>query len=494
MKKFLMTLPFLATMLFALPATTYAGQCTGVQPVSSPEYVEVISAVWLKDKACEGETLATLPAGAVVEVKGKIVDEWYQLEYEGKTGYVFESFVKPVDTPDWAKPKEPLWDVGNHKYKEAIWNLYNLGIVSGNDGDKSFGSNKPINRAEFSKIAILAHFDAIPPSPNGCLNDVPGGEWYTDVVCHANKTLINGEPIIAGHPGGLFKAGDFIQFDAAAKILSLLYALEVGEGGAWYEGYIDALEKVNAIPVEINSPGHLVTKAQMAEMMDRLILQDTSRPSAQFNYQIQFPEVQEEEAVEEPEAPEEPEEPVDLVEPTAPNEPTNLSACLNDATPATVDYSALQAKALELTNQARSDRGLTPFELSDALNASSQIWAQQLEALGQITHDRPGDQPILDYEAGIGVSATAFAENLGEHSLNCSGDDCTQEALTALENIHDLFIAEEDQEFDGHFQNIVGDYTDMGFGFSVVDGKIMLVFQYGIVDEVDEDLLCENLK
>lgn len=465
MKKYLISLPLLVLLFFA--PQTQAGQCFGETPADY--YVEIVSGVNIRDAVCEGNVIGTLSAGAVVHVIGDL-DGWVQVSHNGTVGFVWGDFVKKTTPPAGTEPvkKEPLWDVGDHMYKNAIWSLYNAGVVRGNDGDGSYQPDEKINRAAFTKIAIAATVENVPKSENGCLKDIKPGVWYTDFICYANNTLINGDPIIKGHPDGYFRPADDIRFAELSKILALIYGLEIGQGQMWYEGYIQALSDVNAIPPTIKTPDHFVTRGEMAEMMDRLMQKDTEQTSTGFNYMIQMPD--------------------DPVDPQL----SDLTMCVDTAVTMDVDYAMLRDKALELTNQARSERSLAPITQSDVLDASSTVWALQ----GQFTHDRPNGQNLGDYEKSIGVTGfTAFAENLGEHSWNCESD-CTDEAMTALENIHHKFMEEEKlpEGQRGHFENITGDYEDMGFGLSVQDGKMLLVFQYGKGIEGDAEQLCGNLQ
>lgn len=460
MKKSLLILPFLALALFV--PRVQAGQCFG--ETIADYYVKVLSAVNVRDAVCEGKVIGTLSQGLVVHAIGDL-DGWVQVEYNGIKGFVWGDFVMSISAPGTqTQGKEPLYDVGDHAYKEAIWNLYQAGIVQGNP-DGSYLPNERINRAAFAKIGILATVDSVPKSESGCLKDIQAGRWYTDVICYANKTLIQGEPILAGHPDGYFRPADNMRFSEMAKILSLLYGLDVQEGQVWYEGYIQALSQAKAIPPSIKTPDHFVTRAEMAESIDRLRQKDTSRNSTLFNF---------------------------AGDQTSPTTAINLSACVEARFAPKYDISALQSKALALTNQARVSRGLAPLASSAVLNASSTVWAGN----GQFTHTRPEGQTLREYEASLGVTGfSAFGENLGEYSFTCAEADCTAQAITTVEKIHQLFMAEEQLSADqrGHFENITGDYDSLGFGFSEQNGRILLVFQYGKGVQGDSTKLCEAL-
>lgn len=479
MKKNILVLPLLATLIFALPNSTHAGRCEGVELLSNPQYVEITSAVFLRVKACDGDALTTLPAGAIVEVKGTIDNEWYYLEYEGNLGYVYESFVRPVANPEITpapEEQEPLWDVEeDDPYAGAIWNLYTQGVVTGNGTDGSYQSMSSINRAEFTTIIARANYDQIPKSEKGCLSDVSSGLWYSDPVCLLHETFANGIRVIEGNPGGKFDATDNIQFSAAAKILALVYGLEVGESDTWYHGPIQALSDAYAIPPSINDPSDLVNKGEMAEMIDRLMRKDISQPSTQFNYTVQMPSQE----TENEEQPSEAEEDLDL--------------CVMGGAPLHIDYSVLKEKALELTNEARGEKGLDPLTQSDILDATSMLWALN----GEFTHERPNGLDLVGHQESLGVTQlSSMAENLGQASLSCNNEDCTDQAVNALEVIHQLFLDEEKNPEGqrAHFDNIMGDYETMGFGFSHQNGNLLLVFHYGTGFQADADQLCLNLQ
>ncbi len=150
---------------------------------------------------------------------------------------------------------------------KAIQYLKDQKVVRGYD-DGSYKPKSKINRAEFLKIVMEA--SGKKPEGKDCYKDVKEA-WYSGYVCAATKLKL-----VKGYDGGMFKPEQPISFAEAAKIIvnTLGVKMEdgVGEeaGDAWYKGYVNALEKKEAIPDDIATFGYNVTRGQMAEMVWRV--------------------------------------------------------------------------------------------------------------------------------------------------------------------------------------------------------------------------------
>jgi len=84
---------------------------------------------------------------------------------------------------------------------EAIEELMDQGVLSGND-DGSFAPNRQLNRAEVSKIIVLATGVDIDTTGGPHFPDVDQSAWFYDYI----ETMYN-EGWINGYPDGMFRPG-----------------------------------------------------------------------------------------------------------------------------------------------------------------------------------------------------------------------------------------------------------------------------------------------
>lgn len=146
---------------------------------------------------------------------------------------------------------------------QAIDYLRSNDIVIGYE-DETFKPEQNINRAEFLKIVM--EMLEIEPGGEGCFEDV-ADQWFAEYVCMAQE-----EGIIDGYPDGTFKPGDEISFVEAAKIISNIFELEIGEteGKEWFYDYVMALDGASVIPYSVADFGDKITRGDMAEMVWRI--------------------------------------------------------------------------------------------------------------------------------------------------------------------------------------------------------------------------------
>lgn len=143
------------------------------------------------------------------------------------------------------------------EYDEAVEYLLDNDIADGYD-DGDFRGYKNINRAEFTKIIMLATQDEDDIEGNDCFYDVHR-EWFADYVCTAQD-----EDIVEGYPDGTFRPGQFISLAEAASIITKAYDGDTDEYGEWYMPYIDQLDDWDALPPTMNSVHSPLTREQMA--------------------------------------------------------------------------------------------------------------------------------------------------------------------------------------------------------------------------------------
>ena len=163
----------------------------------------------------------------------------------------------------------------NHTNYDAIKYVTDEGIVSGYK-DKTFRPSDEINRSEFTKIIVAAHYSEAAINVHdveGAFTDVTTDDWYNKYI-----NLAMAEGIIEGDGEGLFKPKDTINFAEAAKIIvetfdvdEVQLDIKEGVGLSWYYVYVATLEEYNVLPDTMSSAHDDVTRAEMAEMIYRVM-------------------------------------------------------------------------------------------------------------------------------------------------------------------------------------------------------------------------------
>lgn len=145
----------------------------------------------------------------------------------------------------------------------AINYLKDAGVVQGYE-DGTYKPANTINRAEFLKILMEAA--ALQTGGSNCFKDVKDG-WFAPYVCKAAEL-----GLVKGYEDGNFRPAQEISFAEASKIVVNTLEIKEGasDGSVWYEGYVKALEDLDAIPKTINSFGQYVTRGEMAEIIWRI--------------------------------------------------------------------------------------------------------------------------------------------------------------------------------------------------------------------------------
>jgi len=277
MKKFLATLAIIAISAFLIPST-YASDCFR-DPIYDRDWnAEVTTGAFIRDVACmEGSVvLTTLPVGTIAHVIAE-TDGWYQVETpDGTIGWVGQWLVEQTsksftqtepETAEIEPEEDPLYDIGSHKYEEAIWYVYDNEIVNGYD-DGSYKPDNTINRAELLKIIVEAVFsDEFEEYDNtNCFNDVPSSEWYTKYVCFAKA-----EGIVEGYSGNMFKPTQEISFVEALKIAMIGFSYDFEEDTTWYKDIVIQASGLNFIPLDVTRFNQEFARGQMAELITRIL-------------------------------------------------------------------------------------------------------------------------------------------------------------------------------------------------------------------------------
>lgn len=150
-----------------------------------------------------------------------------------------------------------------YEYYDAVGYLKDLQIVEGYEGG-NYEPENTINRAEFTKIALLAAGEN--PEGGNCFPDV-NEEWFAPYVCKA-KSL----GLVSGYPDGTFKPERPINFVEAGKIVSngLELGLNESYSDEWFHKYVKALEESKAIPGSVDTFDQYINRGEMAEIIWRI--------------------------------------------------------------------------------------------------------------------------------------------------------------------------------------------------------------------------------
>lgn len=347
-------------------------------------------------------------------------------------------------------------DTQGHLYQEAIQYVQDKGIVQGYE-DGSYRPDQMINRAEFTKILIVAVSGEPPQATTDCFSDVHTDQWFAGYVCQAKVSNV-----ISGYPDGSFGPEKNINFVEAAKILINAFTIPSTPDGEWYVGYIVSLADQKGIPGTIQKRDHLITRGEMAEMIMRLKEKITIKPSLTA---------------------------CDFIPSRC--EPNTFSG-YGDEFMENIDMRLVRETWLGWYNDARAQNGLAAYHYNNELNRTAYIWSGVANSRDEITHTREGQTVYYDYNlikqwfADLGVkfgsiSGYTFVENIGWGPYRCSSGDCTQDLIENIRSTFDFFMSEKDRSYKPHYDSIMGPYTVIGLGISLdkENRRYYLTVHYG---------------
>ncbi len=157
---------------------------------------------------------------------------------------------------------------------EAIGELMDQGVIGGND-DGSFAPNRQLNRAEVSKIIVLATGIDIDTTGGPHFPDVDQSAWYYDYI----ETMYN-QGWINGYPDGFFRPGVGINRAEIAKMVVNAFELDQDLAGAphfddvtsadWFYGYVETIYNngcMRGYGDGTFGPANAVTRAETAQIV-----------------------------------------------------------------------------------------------------------------------------------------------------------------------------------------------------------------------------------
>jgi hypothetical protein len=162
----------------------------------------------------------------------------------------------------------------SHPNAGAIRILKDSKVIEGYS-DGTFKPYQTINRAEFVKILMEANlYITTKQCPEGAFPDVSWSDWFAIYTSNAKCY-----GIVSGYADGTFRPADQINFVEAAKIIAKAYSFPTSEDPVWYKPFVQVLAEKNAIPLTIHSTNQFITRGEMAEIIARLRMEDTTQPS-----------------------------------------------------------------------------------------------------------------------------------------------------------------------------------------------------------------------
>lgn len=333
----------------------------------------------------------------------------------------------------------------------AIDYITDAGIVQGYDDD-TFRPDNPINRAEFTKILIEAKTGQNPTaSAAGCFNDFTVDQWFSSYVCYAKN-----QGIISGYPDGSFGPANNINMAEASKILVNVFEIELvpGPESTWYSPYIDTLTAEKYIPDSVNYVSQEITRAEMAEMIWRIMEEKHDQPFAEY----------------------------------LENSPCQL---LGEDLPANINMDKVRATWLEWYNVERRSLGLHEYTYDEQLNRTATEWSKISRDRGYMDHKRDGTTSYYDYygimdwfsNLGLEFENGMYSENIAWEMYYCdvTADDCTQEMIDSVKKGFNFFMSEKGGSYTAHYDSIINpNYNIIGLGVAVDDAanKYYLTVHY----------------
>lgn len=251
----------------------------------------------------ETKTATVRLPGYVLDNAGYIVETKYGGSFEFQSGeehaYLLKcsfglvmqngrcvnpSSVIPVVTPRAPQPviQSELYDIRNHWAEGYINELIDRGVVEGYR-NRMFYPNRPVSRAEFTKMLILAlNFDLSDRSYS-YFRDVNPNSWYASYVYAAAK-----QGVAEGYVSGYFKPGNSIT--RAEAVAMALRAADLDTYGyshsffydvtqAWQKPYIETAYRLNLINGKGNGrfdPEGRLTRAEAAKIVANIVNLDTT--------------------------------------------------------------------------------------------------------------------------------------------------------------------------------------------------------------------------
>jgi uncharacterized protein YkwD len=413
-----------------------------------------------------------------------------------------------------------------HSSFQAIEYLSKNNILKGFD-DGTFRPDRPITRAEFMKIVILAkelaklseettyifpseqNFELPPTNPipedssintslpaslpanepenntftatfesatstkptqallENCFTDVKETDWYAIYLCSAKQ-----EGFIDGYADGSFKPNNVINIAEASKIAVKILNLNDNAitGKYWYSSYLHILTVNNYLPSSVKYLNQDLKRGEVAELIWRIVQEIHTEPSLSESQ---------------------------LEESYCQKSPEDL--------PANINMDKVRETWLAWYNEVRKAEGLEPYIYNKQLDRTAIIWSEEAEKRGYINHKRAGQTAYYDYakitawfkELGLefkNINRATHTENINWNYYKCSDADCTEKLTQSIRSGFDFFMSEKGKTYSPHYDSIVKpEFKEIGLGIAIdpTNKKYYLTVHYGTEIISEPTPMCE---
>lgn len=348
--------------------------------------------------------------------------------------------------------------------QKAIQHLLEQGIMKGY-GDGLFRPDRSMNRAELTKVVLLAAGNSSAAKCALSFSDVRRADWFFPFVCEAVE-----QGIIRGYDDNTFRPEEKVNVAEALKIIAGAFDIDPPETEPWYDGVVQELTKKRALPLSIETVHRPITRAEVSEILDRLMTKDQSRPSVETSVLLR----------------------------------ETCEWFSEDAIP-TVDLEEVRRVWISWINGVRKENNLTPVFIDRQLNRSAFLWSKASREKNTMDHKRPGQTAYYDYKrieswfSDLGlefknVNRITFTENIGWGYFRCSKKACTQAMIDAIRPTFDFYLAEKGKASAPHWNSIINpQFRLVGMGIAVdpTSKKLFITTHYGTEMTSEPAPVCE---
>lgn len=171
-------------------------------------------------------------------------------------------------------PVSTFSDIAGTTYQDGIQYLKSNNLINGYE-DGTFKPENTINRAEMIKIIVngsliyndkdLSSIDSY--GETSCFSDVSPDQWFTKYVCYAKA-----QGWVVGYENGtLYKPSQLVPFVEGLKMTLKGFDINFVEGDPWFVDAVDQASEQNYIPFTINGFYNNISRAEMSDMIARII-------------------------------------------------------------------------------------------------------------------------------------------------------------------------------------------------------------------------------
>lgn len=194
---------------------------------------------------------------------------WLSQNIDKPVSILVDEYGLTQDETAYIRIKTNFLDVDiKNPFADAIQFLKSNDMVDGY-ADGTFKSDANINRAEFTKMALLSRMDAGSiGNMQNCFPDVglTKNNWFAPYVC----ALKDGKAI-QGYADNLFHPEKNITIAEASKILMKMFGIEYNQTTLWTDGIMAKAKEKNLLTFQVDDPNVAITRGQVAAILMQLV-------------------------------------------------------------------------------------------------------------------------------------------------------------------------------------------------------------------------------